>query len=71
MRFGQKNGDPDVCRVQRMPIKILLADDHAMIREGLAPLFEAERGMELLAEALTEDEKRKFNFWVLLGAQYK
>jgi hypothetical protein len=23
------------------------------------------------AEALTESEKRKFNFWVLLGAQYK
>jgi len=34
-----------------MPIKIVLADDHAMIRQGLAPLLEAERGMELLAQA--------------------
>lgn len=34
-----------------MPITIILADDHAIIRQGLAPLFEAERGMELLAQA--------------------
>jgi DNA-binding NarL/FixJ family response regulator len=34
-----------------MPIKIILADDHAIIRQGLEPLFEAEQGMELLAQA--------------------
>jgi DNA-binding NarL/FixJ family response regulator len=34
-----------------MSIKIILADDHAIIRQGLAPLFEAEQGMELLAQA--------------------
>jgi len=34
-----------------MPITIVLADDHAIIRQGLTPLFEAEEGMELVAEA--------------------
>ena len=34
-----------------MSIKVILADDHAIIRQGLAPLFEAEQGMELLAQA--------------------
>lgn len=34
-----------------MPIKIVLADDHAIIRQGLAPLFGAEQDMELLAQA--------------------
>jgi YesN/AraC family two-component response regulator len=34
-----------------MPIKIILADDHAIIRQGLEPLFGAEQGMELLAQA--------------------
>lgn len=34
-----------------MPTKIVLADDHAIIRQGLAPLLEAEQGLELLAQA--------------------
>ena len=34
-----------------MPITIVLADDHAIIRQGLVPLFEAEQGMELSAQA--------------------
>jgi len=34
-----------------MPITILLADDHAIIRQGLTPLFQAEEGMEVVAEA--------------------
>jgi len=34
-----------------MPITIVLADDHAIIRQGLTPLFEAEEGMQLVAEA--------------------
>jgi DNA-binding NarL/FixJ family response regulator len=34
-----------------MPITIVLADDHAIIRQGLTPLFEGEAGMELVAEA--------------------
>ncbi len=34
-----------------MATKIVLADDHAIIRQGLAPLLEAEEGLELLAQA--------------------
>ena len=34
-----------------MPITIVLADDHAIFRQGLVPLFEAEQEMELLAQA--------------------
>ena len=34
-----------------MPIRIVLADDHAIVRQGLAPLFDGEEGMELLAQA--------------------
>ncbi|MEA3275177.1 MAG: response regulator transcription factor [Pseudomonadota bacterium] len=34
-----------------MPIKIVLADDHSIIRQGLAPLFGAEHDMELVAQA--------------------
>jgi len=34
-----------------MAVKIVLADDHAIIRQGLKPLFEAEDGMEVVAEA--------------------
>jgi len=33
-----------------MSIKIVLADDHAIIRQGLTPLFEAEPDMEILAQ---------------------
>lgn len=34
-----------------MPIEIVLADDHTIIRQGLVPLFEVEQGMEILAQA--------------------
>lgn len=35
----------------KMPITIMLADDHAIIRQGLKHLFEAEEGIELVGEA--------------------
>ncbi len=34
-----------------MTIRIILADDHAIFRQALAPLLEAERGITLLAQA--------------------
>ena len=34
-----------------MSTTIILADDHAIMRQGLAPLFGAEQDMELLAQA--------------------
>jgi NarL family two-component system response regulator LiaR len=33
------------------PIRILIADDHAIVREGLRGLIETEEGMELVGEA--------------------
>lgn len=33
------------------PIRVLLADDHALFRDGLAEIFAAEEGMEIVGEA--------------------
>jgi DNA-binding NarL/FixJ family response regulator len=41
--------------VDRTPIKILLADDHTMFREGLANLLTAYGGLEVVAQT-TNDE---------------
>ena len=34
-----------------MPISLILADDHAILRQGLAPLLSEGDDMELLAQA--------------------
>ena len=36
-----------------MPIRILLADDHQMMRDGLRAILEQESGLEVVAEART------------------
>ena len=33
------------------PIRVLIADDHAIVREGLRSLLETEPGMDLVGEA--------------------
>lgn len=38
------------------PIRILLADDHAMLRAGLRALLDAEEGLEVVGEAGTGEE---------------
>ena len=38
------------------PIRILIADDHAIVREGLRGLISAEPDMELVGEAINGDE---------------
>jgi NarL family two-component system response regulator LiaR len=37
-------------------IRIIIADDHAIVREGLRALFEAKPDMELVGEAEDGDE---------------
>ena len=37
-------------------IKILLVDDHALFREGVAEIFDAEEGMEVVGEAANGEE---------------
>ncbi|MBN2137938.1 MAG: response regulator transcription factor [Sedimentisphaerales bacterium] len=34
-----------------MPVKILIADDHKIVREGLCAMFEKQPGMEIVGEA--------------------
>lgn len=46
-----------------MAISVILADDHAMFRQGLAPLLEVGHGVELLAQAANGREA-----WVLIEA---
>ena len=37
----------------RMPIQILIADDHGVVRAGLRALLSAEPDMEVISEAAT------------------
>jgi DNA-binding NarL/FixJ family response regulator len=38
------------------PIRVLLADDHAMFREGLAGILASHRGMEVVADVPNDEE---------------
>jgi two-component system response regulator NreC len=40
------------------PLTIVIADDHAVVREGLRMLLEAERDLQVLGEASDLDETR-------------
>ena len=42
------------------PIKIVLADDHAVVRKGLRLLLDAEEGLEVVAEAGTADDALRY-----------
>jgi NarL family two-component system response regulator LiaR len=42
--------------VAAAPIRVLVADDHAIVREGLRSLLETEPGMELAGEAVDGEE---------------
>ena len=46
------NNDLDVSKV----IRVLLADDHALVREGTRRLLEAENDVEVVAEAADGEE---------------
>ncbi len=49
---GAVNGDHEEQRV----IRVLLADDHALVREGTRRLLEAESDVEVVAEAASGEE---------------
>ena len=42
------------------PIKIVLADDHAVVRKGLRLLLDAEDGFEVVAEAGTAEDALRY-----------
>jgi DNA-binding NarL/FixJ family response regulator len=52
--------DPDVKRVlpprSTGPIRVLIADDHALVREGLRKVFELDDAIELTGDAATACE---------------
>ncbi len=41
-------------------IRIVIADDHAVVRRGLRQVLEAEPGLEVVAEAANLDEARRY-----------
>ncbi|MGH2856854.1 MAG: response regulator transcription factor [Solirubrobacteraceae bacterium] len=41
-------------------IRVVIADDHAVVRRGLRQLLEAEGGFEVVAEAGTTDDARRY-----------
>jgi two-component system, NarL family, response regulator NreC len=42
------------------PIKIVLADDHAVVRKGLRLLLDGEKGFEVVAEAGTAEDAMRY-----------
>jgi CheY-like chemotaxis protein len=49
---GTANGDQEPVQV----IRVLLADDHALVREGTRRLLETESDVEVVAEAASGEE---------------
>ncbi len=48
---GQENESPDGGATAQQTVKIVLADDHAVVRSGLRLLLESESDFEVVAEA--------------------
>ncbi|HJS96333.1 MAG TPA: response regulator transcription factor [Solirubrobacteraceae bacterium] len=46
--------------VQDTTIRIVIADDHAVVRRGLRQVLEAETGFEVVAEAANLDDARRY-----------
>src|SRR5881275_145990 len=42
------------------PIRVVIADDHAVVRRGLSQVLEADGGFELVAEAPDLDTARRY-----------
>jgi len=51
LRLAPSVSDPDLDSSTRSPIRVLLADDHALMRRSLRLLLEAEDGIDVIAEA--------------------
>lgn len=52
--------DADVASTEVKPIRIVIADDHAVVRSGLRLLLEAESDFEVVAEAGDVDAARRY-----------
>src|ERR1044072_4124491 len=47
---------PETTKSETKPIRILIADDHAIFRDGLKKLLESEPGMTVVGEAVNGEE---------------
>jgi DNA-binding NarL/FixJ family response regulator len=48
---GERDSGHGVCRQKAKPIKVLLADDHTMFREGIASVLADYGGMEIVGQS--------------------
>ena len=55
---GTRHPTPDT-RNLMPPIRIVIADDHALFRDGLRMLLESERGLDVVAEAADGEQAVK------------
>ena len=46
-------------RAERTPIRVVIADDHAVVRDGLRALVDAQPGLVVVGEARDGDEARR------------
>jgi CheY-like chemotaxis protein len=49
-------GEPMKARTGKQPIRVVIADDHPIIREGLAAIFRSENDIKVVAEATDGEE---------------
>lgn len=54
------SGDPGAAEQERATIRIVLADDHAVVRNGLRMMLDAEPDMEVVAEAADVDSTLRY-----------
>src|SRR5713101_7391419 len=61
-RSHQSTVGPTLMKMTEGPknIRILIADDHAIFRDGLRKLLESEPGMDVVGEAVNGDDVVKF-----------
>src|SRR6266581_7693766 len=57
---SQAGGGQDSAAPQQQPIRIVLADDHAVVRSGLRLLLDAETDFEVVAEAGDVDAAARY-----------
>ncbi len=55
-----QSSQPTMPRSEPEPIRVVIADDHAVVRRGLRALLEAESGFEVVAEAETLADARRY-----------
>ena len=53
-------GMPETMNTDEQPVRIVLADDHSVLRSGLRLLLDAEPGFEVVAEANNAQDAARY-----------